>query len=236
MTPAPTGERSPSVGLAVRLAVANALNPGELDRQLEAAGDWINSTLAVYCGAWVARLGWDTAHAEALFGAMKGLVSWIIGGGPDGPYPPSVYIRKGILYHFGNRFPRHVGPVRINPRVYRADPARALTQLELDDTDGGPTDGAEVFGVGDGGPAAVDAAEAFAKLGATVLEVADGADPSGLFRAVIDLRHGITSGRPLSFTGVGASLLPPLTKQGAHAAYTRALAAVRRSPCLSDPR
>lgn len=212
------------------MAVSEALYPGEANRLLANAGAFVRTVLKRYGARAVARLGYDTAHAEAMFGAMKGIVGWLLRDGPNCPHVGKIqtFIIRGIVYHFGHAFPWAVGPIRLNRRLYKLDPdavlkLRGFTERDRD----------EDFDYHDDRLDAVDAADSFRAIGAKVLAAADEADPTGElhFRATIDLRHGITSGEPLTFIEVGRRF--GVSRQAAFQWYTRAVEVVRKTLAAS---
>lgn len=211
------------------MAVAEALHPGELATRLERAEAYLITILRRYGTRWISRLGYDAAMCEARLGAMKGLVAWILSDGPTGAGAARIqtYILRGVRFHFGRAVQWHVGPVRVNVRVYELDPESALGQCPLPGhlSDTLSADEAGTFAVTDGGPAAVDDADESAVRVARVLAVADACDPTGKFRRIISLRHGVPSGRPLTFSEIGKRY--GVRRQAAHVRYHRAIKAVR---------
>jgi hypothetical protein len=187
-------------GLAVRHAVAEALYPGRLGVLLANAQPFIVSVVRDHCAHWAAKLGQDTAVAEAMFGAMRGIIAWLLQGGPDHPSVPQIqtFILRGVRFHFGRAVKWPAEPVGFGRFSAAYD---------------------------EPGVAEVDAADEFRALAAATLAAADRADPSGGYRRVIEMRHGLVTGRPMTFGEMGAAL--GVRRQAAYTRYAKALRAVR---------
>lgn len=206
---------------------------------MENAQAYISCVLREHGSRWVARMGWDAAYSEALFGAMKGLISWLLLDGPYNSAIPTIqtFILKGIMYHFGRAVPWYVGPVRINVRRYAADPEAGLRQVAQPDEDMSVEDLSE-FSEEDDGFRAVEEEDAYRTLGTEILLTASSLDQSGAARQIVDLRHGITSGSPLTFKEIGRLL--GIRKQAAHQRYQKAVRSIRAllggSPLTPGPK
>lgn len=215
-----------AVGFKVRHAVAEALYPGYLSSYLENAQKYVSCVLKRYGTRWVERMGWDTAFAEALFGAMKGVVNWLLKDGPYNSTVPAIqtFILRGIVYHFGSKTAWYVGPVRINVREYERNPdkLRLANLASEDDTDAGDL---SEFATTEPGFAAVDDRDAIETPCAEILSTADQIDPSGGMREIIDMRHGVTSGKAMTFEEIGRFY--KIRKQAAHQRYQKAIRAIR---------
>lgn len=210
------------------MAVAEALYPGELERRLRKAEAYLRTLLNKYGTRWVKRLGYDDALSEARIGAMRGIVAWILADGPAGlPGAAQIqtYILTGFRYHFGRSVAWYVGPVRVNVRAYESDTEAALSEVVI--PDGPTTDGVAGFFPSDDPTEEADAAEERAVVVRHILAAADRCDSTGAFRKIIELRHGITSGVPLSFKEIGDRY--GIRRQAAHARYHLAVKAVRET-------
>lgn len=186
----------------------------------------MSCVLKNYGTRWVARMGWDTAFAEALFGAMKGLVSWLLLDGPYNSTVPTIqtFILRGIGYHFGKATPWYVGPVRINVTEYAKNPDK-LRLVNLASEEDMDADDLTEFSTEEPGFEAVDDRDAIETPCAEILTAADQLDPSGVMREIIDLRHGITSGKAMTFEEIGRFYR--IRKQAAHQRYQKAIRTIR---------
>lgn len=207
--------------------MAEALYPGYLNTYLKNASGYITTIVTTYGSRWVARMGFDDVFAEAMYGALKGLVGWLLHDGPFNSDAPTIqtYILRGVLFHFGKSVPWYTGPIRVNVRAWERDPDGGPKPIDPDVPDDFPGWELAAFEDEDDGVRAVDDTDAFDGLAAKVLAAADRADSSGTFRAVIDLRHGLTSGRAMTFKEIGA--VYRIRKQAAYQRYQRAVSAVR---------
>lgn len=181
----------------------------------------------------MARLGWDAAFSEALFGAMKGLVGWLLADGPFNTSVPKIqtFILRGIVYHFGRAVDWYVGPVRINVREFAKGEGR-LALINTSAEDDLNLDDLEEFGRDDARLVEVDDRDTEEAMGSAILKAADSLDPSGGYREIVDMRHGITTGREMTFKEIAAAL--GFKKQAAHQRYHKAMVAIRNK--LRDTR
>jgi len=227
VTPASGKPRGAQCGFKVRHAVAEALYPGYLARYLANAQKYVSCVLKQNGTRWVARIGWESAFSEALFGAMKGLVSWLLLDGPYNSAVPTIqtFIFRGIAYHFGKAVPWYVGPVRINVREYAAHPDKLRLVNLASEEDMDAEDMAE-FSAEESGFAAVDDRDAIEIPCREILLTADQIDPSGNMREIIDMRHGITSGKAMTFEEIGR--VYKIRKQAAHQRYQKAIRIIRQ--------
>lgn len=157
----------------------------------------------------VSAIGYDAAYTEALTGAMKGIVAWLLRDGPAGlADTPKVqtFILRGVQYHFGCLLTAR-RRTRVLPPLGTVEGSNPLLARP------------------DSGTDAVDSADAVRFIAALVTSTADRIDPSGEYRRVIDLRHGLTNGVPLTFAAIADRW--GIRKQAAHARYKLAIVAVR---------
>jgi DNA-directed RNA polymerase specialized sigma24 family protein len=178
-------------------------------------------------------MGWDATFAEGLFGAMKGIVAWLLADGPFNTSVPKIqtYIMRGVTYHFGRAVDWYVGPVRINVQEFEKGESR-LALINFAAEEDMTLDDLEEFGSEDARLTDVDDRDAEESMGSAILKAADVLDPSGGYREIVDMRHGITTGQEMTFKEIAVAL--GFKKQAAHQRYHKAMDAIREK--LRDTR